>query len=758
MDTEPRLPIPAASRRPPGIRGAAGPRTFPPSEPTLIQAEDLGGVAVLKHGNLFLLSDARGDLVPNAQGLGLYDGDTRVLSTARLRINGVPPRVLVEDPGGSWRGSIRLTNGARAETAMASTNPGELSAPDDPGPPSAQSLAITRARWIDTEWHEAITIEHFGDWAVDVDVTLDLDADFADLFELRGWTRAERGVALPIAVGPDEVIDFGYEGRDGVRRRTRLSFEPPPDAVRASDEAAVTASWRRTFEPGDVVVLAWTAAIDGGPTRPSSVPDSSSGDPESALSAWRAAATRTDCDQDRLRATVKRSVDDLFLLQNVTPDGEPYSAAGIPWFSTLFGRDALITGIQTVAFMPWIARDALVALASRQATVEDAAHDAEPGKIPHEVRFGEMGATGEIPFGRYYGSADATPLFIVLLDEVHRWTGDDALLERLWPAAVAAAAWLDARTAADPRGLITYARRAPGGLRNQGWKDSPDAIRDRTGRIAEPPIALAEVQGYAFAAHLALARLARVLGDVAFADRQEHEAKALRARFATAFRPVGGVIPIALDGEGRAGDGVGSNPGHCLWSGIVAAEAAQDVATRLTGPDLDSGWGIRSFASGQPGYNPMGYHTGSVWPHDTALVVAGLRAVGGSADPAAATIAGSMLDAAADFPDHRLPEVFCGFPRSPGAPPVPYPTTCSPQAWAAGTPLHLLALLLGFRADAGSGSLVLVRPDLPIGIAELTLHGIRVGVGSCDLRIRREGAAVVVDVLSSDALAVSVLG
>lgn len=757
MDGTRRSQVDRAS--PPGVGPVVpGQRTFRPSRPVPIQAEDLGGVAVLKHGNLFLLSDARGDLVPNGQGLGLYDGDTRVLSTARLRVNGVAPRILVEDSGGSWRGTIRLTNGAPAEDGPASGTPGELPVAADTRTTPAQVLAITRSRWIDMAWHETITLEHFGDRPADVVVTLDLDADFADLFELRGWTRAERGVALPVVVGPGGVIDFGYEGRDAVRRATRLMFEPAPDAVDASDEAAVEASWRPTLEPGEAVVIAWTAALDPGPTRPSPAPDRASADPDRALRAWRAAATGIECDDDRLRTTIDRSVADLFLLQNVTPDGAPYTAAGIPWFATLFGRDALITGLQTLPFMPWIARDALEALAACQAGVDDVARDAEPGKISHEVRFGEMGTTGEVPFGRYYGSADATPLFLVLLDEVHRWTGDDALLERLWPAAVAATGWLDARTAADPRGFVTYARRAPGGLRNQGWKDSPDAIRDRAGRIAEPPIALAEVQGYAYAARRAMARLARIRGDLTMAERLGYEATALRARFSGAFRPIDAVLPMALDGEGRVMGAVSSNPGHCLWSGIVDDGVVGDVAARLTAPDLDSGWGIRSYGSGQLGYNPMGYHTGSVWPHDTAFVVAGLRAAGGLADRAASSISGSMLDAAAAFPGHRLPEVFCGFPRRAGEPPVPYPTTCSPQAWAAGTPLHLLALLLGFRADARAGTLALERPDLPAGIGELTLRGVPVGAGTCDLRVRRTDAGVAVDILSSDALAVSVLG
>ena len=303
-------------------------------------------------------------------------------------------------------------------------------------------------------------------------------------------------------------------------------------------------------------------------------------------------------------------------------------AAGVPWFSALFGRDALITGIEAMAFAPWLATDALRALAARQAIADDPWRDAEPGKIPHEFRTGEMARSREVPFGPYYGTVDATPLFLVTLGVVHDWTGDDALVEELWPNALAALGWIDANEARSASGFVDYRPRLPSGFPNQGWKDSPDAIRDRSGRLATHPIALAEVQGYVHDARLRMARLARHRGDVALATAQEAAAADLRRRFADAFRPVDGAIPMALDGDLAPMDAIASNMGHCLWSGIVADRDVEAVAARLMAPDMFSGWGTRTYAAGQPGYNPMGYHTGSVWPHDTAIIAAGLKAAG----------------------------------------------------------------------------------------------------------------------------------
>ena len=362
---------------------------------------------------------------------------------------------------------------------------------------------------------------------------------------------------------------------------------------------------------------------------------------------------------------------DLRLLESTDPQGEPFIAAGVPWFTTLFGRDSLITSLQTLPFLPRLAIETLAILARRQATAEDPWRDAEPGKILHEFRTGEMSRTGELPFSPYYGSVDATPLWLILLGETYDWTGDDALVERYWPNALAALDWIDKWGDRDGDGFVEYERRAETGLRNQGWKDSTDAIRWLDGSLAETPIALAEVQGYVFDAKRRMARLARHRGDASLADRLDAEALELQRRFAEAFRLPDGSIAMALDRSKRPVDTIGSNAGHCLWTGIVPVDQAPAVAAALGTPAMDSGWGLRTYAADQPGYNPIGYHIGTVWPHDTVIAAAGLRRYG--FDAAAGTLSGGLLSAAQHFPAFRLPELFCGFDRAATGAPIAYP-------------------------------------------------------------------------------------
>jgi glycogen debranching enzyme len=411
----------------------------------------------------------------------------------------------------------------------------------------------------------------------------------------------------------------------------------------------------------------------------------------------------------------------------------------------LFGRDAILASFGALLVDPSLAVDTLRILASLQATVDDPAVDAEPGKIPHEVRDGEMARTAEVPFGRYYGSADATPLWLILLGETYDWTGDLGLVEELWPNALAALEWVEQHGDLDGDGFIEYRRRAPGGLVQHGWKDAPDAIRDRHGRIADGPVALVEIQGYAYDARVRMARLARAIGDSALAGRLEAEAERLRDRFEAAFWVADrATYALALDGQKRPMDAIGSNQGHALWSGIVSEGHAAAVAGQLAGAGLDSGWGLRTFAAGQPGYSPLGYHTGSVWPHDTAIAVAGLRRAGFDAE--AARLAGELFGAAQSFPDARLPELFCGFGRDEVGLPVSYPGACAPQAWAAAAPLMILRALLGIRPCAVERRLDFERPLLPDGLASLTLSGLRIGDARVDLRCHRRGHSTRVEV------------
>jgi len=456
-----------------------------------------------------------------------------------------------------------------------------------------------------------------------------------------------------------------------------------------------------------------------------------------AYHAWERGTTTISSDHELFNLVLKRSVSDLRLLVNDGPaEGQRYVAAGVPWFCTLFGRDALITSFQALAFRPQLAVETLEVLAAYQATEVDDWRDAEPGKILHELRTGEMARSGELPHTPYYGSVDSTPLWLVLLGATFDWTGDMALVDRLWPHALAALDWIDTYGDRDGDGFVEYERRSERGLLNQGWKDSSDAIRDRTGKQAVPPIALAEVQGYVFDAKRRMARLAEARGDAALASRLDAEAELLRERFEAAFWVADQrYYAMALDAEKKPADAIASNAGQCLWSGIVSTDRARDVIDHLLRPSMFSGWGIRSYAADQPGYNPIGYHTGTVWPHDTSLIAAGLKRYG--FDDACNRLAGQMLEAAQHFPESRLPELFCGFDRTDVHSPVPYPVACSPQAWAAGSSFLFLETMLGLQAHADRGELELRHPHLPDWLNKVTLNDLRIGEASVDLLFHR---------------------
>ena len=735
-------------------------RTFllPHVAPTIIPATDPGVVSVLKCGAVFLLTDQAGDSVPNADGLGLYLGDTRMLSCLVLLVDGERPKVLRPDPGDGAAGTIVLTN--------VDPSPDPDRNPRQERTPAARSIGIVRERWLAAGLHERLTLANYTDHAMRSTIDLLLDADMADIFEVRGFVRARRGEVRPIEVHEGQA-DFEYRGLDGRTFRTRVTaegsrIEPAhPDA-----EAALRVRWRPRIEPGARATLRWSilpnvletgvssgegiATVSAREIGVIAAPRESASGPGGSATLETADglrdATEIRSDNPAFDRVVARCIADLDLLVTPGPGpGQRFLAAGIPWFTALFGRDAILASLGALLVDPSLAVDTLRVLATLQATADDPSRDAEPGKIPHEVRGGEMARTGEVPFGRYYGSADVTPLWLVLLGETYDWTGDLRLVEELWPNALAALEWVEHHGDLDGDGFIEYRRRAHGGLVQHGWKDSPDAIRDRNGRIADGPIALAEVQGYAYDARVRMARLARALGDSALAGRLAEDAEHLRARFETAFWvPDRATYALALDGQKRPMDAIGSNQGHALWSGIVNESHAATVASHLSGAGLDSRWGLRTFAAGQPGYSPLGYHTGSVWPHDTAIAVAGLRRAGFDAE--AMRLAGELLEAARAFPDARLPELFCGFGRDEVGPPVPYPGACAPQAWAAAAPLMILRVLLGIRPCAAERRLDFERPLLPDGLASLTLAGLRIGDARVDLRCHRRGSSTRVEV------------
>jgi len=720
----------------------APPRTFPARPRPIVKATDLGSAQVLKHLDLFLVSDAFGDIHPDSRGMGLYDGDTRVLSCSVLRIAGERPVILHSDPGGSWRGVVQATNPEFRK------DPGDKMGTDDRI--LRQTISVGRERTIAEAYRERLDIQNHGPVAFGCDVEIEFDADYADIFEVRGYSRPARGKLLPIEMTGDGGLVFGYVGLDGVTVRTHLEFEPAP-VLRAADgeqTGSVVARWSSQLPPGAQRAIAWTVHATRDPAQTVHALDPEALDPAHAHAAWLSKNSIIETDHELINQVVRRSLDDLCLLESTDPVGDRFIAAGVPWFATLFGRDALITSLQAISFAPRLAVQTLEILAKRQATAVDAWRDAEPGKMLHELRTGEMSRTGELPFAPYYGSIDSTPLWLILLGETHDWTADDALVDRLWPNALAALDWIDNWGDRDGDGFVEYERRAESGLRNQGWKDSSDAIRWLDGSLAETPIALAEVQGYVFDAKGRIAKLARRRGDGALADRLEQEASDLQRRFAEQFRLPDGSVAMALDRAKKPVDAVGSNAGHALWSGIVRPEHAKAVASALGTPEMVSGWGLRTYAAGQPGYNPIGYHTGTVWPHDTAIAAAGLRRYG--FDDAADTLSSGMLAAAQHFPAFRLPELFCGFDRAATGSPIAYPVACSPQAWAAGSALMLIRTMIGLEADAPNHRLTLDRPILPAGLTKVVVRGIHVGDASCDLLLHRWRGLTSAEVLRKD--------
>ncbi len=716
------------------------------------KATDLGSVQVLKHGNLFLLTDQFGDIHSDSRGLGLYRDDTRLLSCSVLRVNGERPVVLQGSTGANYRGVIQLTNPTLDRNPNDKITPGQGL--------TGKKMGITRERLLTgVAIEERVRIVNFAERDETVDILLELADDAADIFEVRGFPR-DRGTPLPTAVTGSRVT-FRYDGLDGRRRHTWLAFSEPgvfePVIPGEARDLGGSLRYRWTWDlaAGAEHELSWIAWAGDAPIphgASSSAAKAAVVDPRelfpdppriaadegaAAYHAWARSTTAVATDHELFNLTIGRSVADLRLLVNEGPgEGQRYVAAGVPWFTTLFGRDSIITALQTLAFRPQIAVEALEVLASLQATEVDDWRDAEPGKILHEFRAGETARAGELPHSPYYGSSDSTPLWLVLLGATYEWTGDRALVDRLWPNALAALNWIDEWGDRDGDGFVEYERRSPRGLLNQGWKDSGDAIRDRNGTELRAPIALAEVQGYVFDAKTRMAGLARMRGDVELADRLIRDAETLRARFEEAFWVEDQrYYAMALDGDKRQADAIGSNAGHCLWSGIISPARARDIADRLLSPSLFSGWGIRTYGAGQPGFNPFGYHTGTVWPHDTSLAAAGLKRYGFQDE--ANRLVSHVFEAAQHFSEFRLPELFCGFDRETAPMPVPYPVACSPQAWSAGAAFMFLQTMLGLRGHAGANELELLRPNLPDWLGKVTITNLRIGESSVDLLFHR---------------------
>jgi glycogen debranching enzyme len=565
---------------------------------------------------------------------------------------------------------------------------------------------------------------------------LTFGTDFADIFEVRGLRRATRGkLARPKADRRSAV--FAYAGEDGVFRETRIAFELKPTAVEVDDEQVV-ATWRLRLEPTQTELIALTVEPRvAGSSAPDHSFDAVMHDLRRSYEAWERSSTRVWTDNELYNSLLSRGLRDLRALLTPTPHGS-LVAAGIPWFVAPFGRDSLLTCHQTLMINPDLTRTTLEVLAAFQADEVDEWRDAQPGKILHELRQGELAGAGIIPHTPYYGSVDSTPLWLLLLGTYYRWTGDVEFCRGLLPNVERALAWIADYGDLDGDGFLEYQRSSPRGLVNQGWKDSHDSVVHVDGKLAEGPIALAEVQAYVYLAKLRLAEVFEALGNASRAETLRQEAAELHTAFNERFWvEADQFYAMALDGEKRQVASISSNPAHGLYCGIIDRDKAGPMARRLLAPDMFSGWGVRTLSKSAAAYNPMSYHNGSIWPHDNAIIGAGLKRYGFA--KATNRLATAMFEMAVTVDDMRLPELFCGFTRRSPNRPVAYPVACFPQAWAAGAPFLLLQAMLGISADAAANTINVNKPHLPGWLNTVELHDLRIGDSRISIVFQRQG-------------------
>jgi glycogen debranching enzyme len=701
----------------------------PPIEPKLAYPEPLlvsVDLLSLIRGTTFFAGTRGGDLAPTgAPHIGLFRNDTRFLSRYELLINQQEPVVLSSTTVGPDCSRIELT-------VRGGSVPGEnLDLP-------INTVYVHREQFLDTDHlYDVIEIQNFHHAHATLSVELAFAADFMDIFQVRGLLRGKSGLYFEPGVN-NSTVSFRYFGLDERTRVTKLSFAPQPNTLKGD-----RAIWHSSLAPHTVVRLTAIIAMAVNEKPEAELQINSSSIDELRVSAsrrysdWRKSCTEFHSDNEIFDLLLRTSTDDFFALRIGESAGTSI-AAGVPWFAALFGRDSLLSAYEALILDPELARGTLRVLASYQGQERNDERDEDPGKILHERRSGEMTATNEIAFGRSYGSVDATPLFLVLAEEYFRWTADVSLLHELSAALVAATKWILEHGDLDGDGLIEYCRRTPKGLFNQGWKDSGDAYRHSDGEVAQPPIALIEVQGYAVRALSSASKLLAFLQETELAEkavsRSDEIRELIEKRFWLEDRAY---FAMALDGRKVPVCAEGSNPGHLLFSRAVTRERARQIAARLLGDGLFSGWGIRTLSSEESYFNPMSYHCGSVWPHDNAVIGFGMARYGLNRE--SALIFQALYDAALHFRDYRLPELFCGVSRLAKGEPVHYPVSCSPQAWAAGSPFLLLTGLLGLCPSADCGRLAIVDPHLPQFLKTLRLDNLRIGPTRLSLEFERQG-------------------
>jgi glycogen debranching enzyme len=688
----------------------------------------------LKDDDLFLLTDTFGNIGGCAiegenNSMGLFCQDTRFLSRLELQLDRRPP--------------ILLSSSADKGFAMTvlCTNPRINDIP-------AETIGIKRETVLNGGLFESISVANYSTGDIEFELSLSFDADFADLFEVRGWNRDKRGEILCAVRDPQEPftahvtapkeITLAYRGLDQSLSETRIEFQDTlPDKL-----FGYTAIWTIKLPPHTTQTLGYrlqmyrhgesisqvNAPITLAQAKAAEIQENQT---------WQQQATRIRSDKNTFNRLIERAEQDVYILRQSFTEGQALSA-GVPWFSTLFGRDSIIAASQILMLNPQVAKETLHILAHYQGKADDEWRDEQPGKILHEIRFGEMARCQEVPHTPYYGTVDATPLWLMLYAEYFAWTADRNTIDQLWDNAVKAMDWID--RGMQHTGYLSYDRKSKRGLNNQGWKDSGDCIVNRRGEIAQGAIALSEVQGYVYAAKVRLAQIARMKGEGDLAQRWEEEARSLKHRFNQDFWMADqDFCALALDGEGKHVDSISSNPGHCLNLGIFTPENAYSVAERLRAPDMFSGWGIRTLSTLSPAYNPMGYHLGSVWPHDNSMTAIGLRSLG--LVDQALEISQGLFDMTQKQPYHRPPELFCGFERVDGDAPIRYPVACSPQAWATGSLFQLIQAMINLVPDAPGNYLRIIDPALPESINYLSLQNLQVGTTFLDLEFERSGTS-----------------
>jgi glycogen debranching enzyme len=683
---------------------------------------------VLKHGESFGVFDRYGDIQQTGLGeQGIYHEGTRFLSHFVFRLGTVRPFLLsstikrdnllltvdLTNPDIYLNGTILLRRG---------------------------DLHIFRSKFLwQSICYERLGIFNYGLFPVEITFSVEFDSDFADIFEVRGLKREKRGSRLKDEIRANSTA-LVYQGLDGVIRRTRIGFSPRPERLTASD-----ATFKQVVAPKEQEVFSFTFGFQlGYQAGPSPLsPATAFQKAEQLLDSYRAEECQVNTSNNEFNGWLDRSLADLHMMLTSTSHGL-YPYAGVPWFSTVFGRDGIITALEVLWINPQVAKGVLSYLAETQATEVIPEKDAEPGKILHETRRGEMAALNEIPFDRYYGSTDATPLFVMLAGAYYERTRDLEFIKSIWPQIELALEWTQRYGDLDGDGFVETLRRSSHGLVQQGWKDSWDSVSHEDGTIAQAPIALCEVQAYVYAARQAAAHLAAILGQVDKARELFDRAELLKERFNESFWCDDlSTYAIALDHEKRPCRVRASNAGHCLFAGIATDVYAKRVVETLFKDDSFSGWGIRTLATKEVRYNPMSYHNGSVWPHDNALIAAGLARYGFK-DLANKILAG-LFDASLFLDLRRLPELFCGFTRRQGEGPTLYPVACAPQSWAGAAVFLLLQACLGLSVDATESKVYFTSPLLPEFVDEIRIKNLRVGESFLDLVVDRSFRGVGVE-------------